>query len=686
MRNSKLQRLSALLLALSLSPSALVSASPSTLDLRDVHEAAHTFARRQYIEASGLEETYDYVIAGGGLAGLVLASRLSDSVNVQVLVLEAGMSGDAVKDGINAPAGAYYSSIVGTPYDWQHITVPQTNLANRTMYWPRGKILGGSSAMNAMYLVRPSDVEMDAWSDVNTEQDSKAAKNWNWNNMFKYMKKAENFNPPIASLAPTINITYSAENHGKGGPMQLGYPAVMINITANWTQSLVGAGISELTSPNGGTNIGGFITPSSINPSNWTRSYSRPAYIDSLPPRPNLHILSSANVNKFILGNEKDKSGNLYATQVEFGLGDKGSGGTKSVNVRREVVLAGGALGSPKILLHSGVGPKDVLDGAGVTQKLELPGVGQHLQDHLTAGVMWATPLETAGAIKDSNSDFSRTPEFLSFINDAVAFVNASRLFDGNEATFHDEIKRARDAAIANVPSTSPEVIEGYKLIHDTIVDKLWMQSKVGHVEMLMGLTSTGVVSIQSAIQHPLSTGRLWINSTNPYDEVLIDPQYFSHFADVVTMRQGLRTVRAVGAAFGPTFGEELVPGANVTTDEDIDRWLTNEGAGTQYHPASSCAMLPKSKGGVVDPNLRVYGLANVRVADASVFPFEFAAHLASATYGVAEQASDLLKADSYRVPGAPPNPNSAFSAGPAGLKTLATLGAVLYAVSAFLL
>ncbi|KAF8159180.1 hypothetical protein B0H34DRAFT_655044 [Crassisporium funariophilum] len=636
------------------------SAHQSTSDI-------HSLYARGIVSGENLAASYDYVIAGGGLAGLVMASRLSENSGTTVLVLEAGDSGDAVAAGVNAPAGAYYSSIVGTDYDWKHVTVPQANLSNRAIGWPRGKILGGSSAMNAMYLVRPSTTELDAWQAAIAPQgDSDGASNWGWSKMFGFMKKAENFTAPRAELAPIINIAYDASTHGSGGPMQLSYPAIMIDIVSNWTSALANAGVPELTSPNGGVTLGGFISPSSINPHNLTRSYSRSAYIDSLPPRSNLHILPSATVVRIVLSDKPDSSGNLYATGVEFAGNPTASRTT--VKVKKEVILAGGPLGSPKMLMHSGVGPKDVLEGASVTMRLELPGVGQHLQDHLTAGVVWSTPLETAGNIHDSNSDFARSPEFLSFINDAVGFANITRLFNGPATDFHAQILAARDASAATlVPSNYPEVAEGYKAIYDATANKFFPD--IAQLEMLMSVISPGVVSIQSAIQHPYSQGHVYINSSNPFDPIIIDPKYYSHFADVIIMRQGVKLVRQVGEAFGTAFGAEVSPGPGVVTDEQIDQWLINEAAGTQYHPASSCAMLPKAQGGVVNAKLQVYGLANVRVADSSVFPFEFAAHLASATYGLAEQASALIQANSYNVP-----ENSASGSNPSAAGRVQTI------------
>ncbi|KAJ2922756.1 hypothetical protein H1R20_g14329, partial [Candolleomyces eurysporus] len=587
-----------------------------TLSPEDTQILRRALSKREFTLVSEDEvlKSYDYIIAGGGLAGLVLASRLSADSSRSVLVLEAGLSGDEVKDRVDSPAGAYYQSIVGSDYDWKHVTVEQPNLNNRDISWPRGKILGGSTAMNAMYLVRPSRTELDAWSTLLTSaQDSasfpaSSTALWTWDSLFAGMRKSENFTAPSPEpWAIGGNFSFSAENHGSGGPMSLSYPEVMFTIVGNWTTALERAGIPALEAPNGGVTLGGFITPSSVNPTNLTRSYSRPAYIDSLPPRSNLHILAEATVTKVGFSDQvRSDTNELIANTVEFA---KESGSTRYVvGVSREVILAGGPLGSPKILLHSGVGPKDVLEQVGIDVVNELPGVGQHLQDHMTAGIVWESRVETAGDVQQTGTDFSRSREFLSFINDAVAFVNMSLLFDGSTAAltaFQTEIRGAlsnitstsTDGTTTNtmIPSASLEVVEGYKATYELTATTFFENS--AQIEMLMSVISPGVVSIQSAVQHPYSRGRVYINSTNPFDPIVIDPQYFSHPADRTIMRQGVKLVRQVGAALGDALGPEITPGTAVQTDEEIDNWLTRQGANTQYHPAGSCTMLPKKWG-----------------------------------------------------------------------------------------
>ncbi|KAF6760889.1 mala s 12 allergen [Ephemerocybe angulata] len=583
---------------------ATVSATPSPLHL----ELAARYEENIFPRLPTSSTSTTISSLGVVLAGLVLASRLSEDSSRRVLVLEAGLQRRC-----DAPAGAYYESI------------KQPMLNNRGIYWPRGKILGGSTAMNAMYLVRPSQIDVDSWQSLLESAQG-------------HRQERELHRPRGGAMGNRGRFPYDAANHGSGGPYEPELPARSCSASsAIGPSALATAGISTLQNPNGGVTMGGFISPSSINP------YEQDAFLLApriyrlvCPPRSNLHILPEATVTKIGFTDKLRSSTNeIIAHSVEFA---KDSASTRYVvGVNREVILAGGPLGSPKILMHSGVGPTDVLQQIGLDVVYELPGVGQHLQDHLTAGVAWESRVETAGDVRASNSDFSKSSEFLSFINDAVAFVNASLLFNGNDAVYGTEIANMLANGTTTVPSTSPEVIEGYKAVYNLTVQKLWPGS--AQIEMLMSVISPGSISIQSALQHPYSRGRVYINSTNPFDPIVIDPQYFSHPADRTIMRQGVKLVRLVGAALGDR------------TDDQIDAWLTNSGANTQYHPASACAMLPRKWGGVVDSDLKVYGLANVRVIDSSVYPFEFAAHLASATYGLAEIGSGIVKESTFEVP-----------------------------------
>jgi len=561
-----------------------------------------------------------------------------------VLVLEAGDTGDAVQDKIDIPSYTYYNSLVGTSYDWAYETVAQPSADNRALSWPRGKVLGGSSAINGMYLVRPSEIEVNAWASM-IENGSM----WNWDNMYAAMKKSETYTPPAVNVQSTAKIEYSNSSHGFSGPLHASYPGYMMPQVGDWTPTMNAIDIITSSNPDGGDGWGAFVATSAINPANWTRSYSRSAYIDPLPPRSNLAILPNATVTRLVLANS---TSGLTATSVQY-ASQKGAT-TNSVNVNKEVILAAGAIGSPQVLMVSGVGPRDVLEAAGVTVQVELPGVGQHLQDHIYAEVTWKTNEQTAGSMfygnySTTNSFPTTSSPFLSFINSATAYVNFSTLVSA-PSTYASEIAAAVDSSAATlVPSQYSEVVEGYKAIYNLTAQQLLMSS-IGDMEILLTLTGNGanepqVISIQAALQHPFSQGRLYINSSNVFDYPIIDPQYLSHNADLVLLREGLRMCRDIGntAPLSSAMVEEVSPGSSVNTDDEWETWLA-QNIYTEYHPSCSCAMLPQSQGGVVDANLKVYGLNNVRVADSSVFPFEFSAHLQAPVYGLAEQAASIIR------------------------------------------
>jgi choline dehydrogenase-like flavoprotein len=197
------------------------------------------------------------------------------------------------------------------------------------------------------------------------------------------MKKSEKFTPPSAELAAEAGIQYVAENHGYDGPIDYSYPGYILPIVGQWTTVLEGIGIVTSPDPNGGQGWGGFIATSSIQPGNWTRSYSRSAYIDVLPPRKNLAILPNARVLK--VETQKSANGSVVATGITYATSPTGPSVTVKAN--KEVILAAGAVGSPQLLMLSGIGNKEELETLGIQSVVDLPGVGQHVQDHL-----WVPP------------------------------------------------------------------------------------------------------------------------------------------------------------------------------------------------------------------------------------------------------------------------------------------------------
>ncbi|KAJ5669001.1 Glucose-methanol-choline oxidoreductase [Penicillium macrosclerotiorum] len=589
-----------------------------------------------------IADAYDFIVVGGGQAGLVLGARLSEDTNHTVLVLESGGNGDDYRERIDTPAYGYFDSLWTTPLNWGFYTVAQPCADNREIYWPRGKVLGGSSAINGLYMTRPGEIEINAWKDMLEGMDG--AENWTWESFYAAMKKSETFTPPSDAIADEADITWNVSTHGSEGPIHASYPGYTFPQVGQWSQALENMGIAISSEMYGGENWGAEVSTSSINPSNWTRSYSRTGYLDPLPDWTNYDVLANAHVTRLVFDNSST-SGNLTATAVEYTPDD---GTTKvQVKIRKEVILAAGTVGSPAVLLHSGIGPKDVLSDAGVDLVSELPGVGQHLQDHFSATVKWTTDVETAGSIYYDNGSDKDDTLFLSYIDSAVAYVNSTAIYNSSSSVqeFQTSILAMMDQYTPNT-TYDEGVIAGYKAIYNTTASKIF-DSPIGQIELLfMNSDGNGDIGITAALQHPYSQGRIYINSSDPMDYPVIDPNYLNNPSDYEILREGLKLARRLGetSPMSSNLTGETSPGSSVQTDEEWLDWLLAE-ASTEFHPSSSCAMLPRDQGGVVDANLRVYGLSNVRVADASVIPIALSTHLMASTYGIAEKASDIIRA-----------------------------------------
>jgi choline dehydrogenase len=436
-----------------------------------------------------------------------------------------------------------------------------------------------------------------------------------------------------------------------------------------------------------GTTHGSYFCPLTLNPSNMTRSDSKAGYIDGLPPRDNLVILTGQQVTQITFNGTNDADGNILASGISF---QASAGGTAyTANARKEVILSSGTVGSPQILQLSGIGPAAPLASAGVDSRLDLP-VGYNLQDHITATMYFSTPpgtltwnnLSTSQALQESEMAkyLADRTGMWTFVNQAIAFPNMADLLGESSANYAglvlDQLNATWTETVANkdLPdNVARGLSEQYK------IQQAHIDTDVGQVEMLLHLLGpNNNVGIQAALQHPWSRGTIFITSNSAFTNPAINPDYFSVGYDIDIMNNAMRFARRIGQAnpMSDLTVAETQPGATVTGDA-LDDYIRTNGV-TTYHPIGTCSMLPRDMGGVVDTRLIVYGTGNIRVVDSSIIPLHMSAHTMGTTYGVAEKAAEIIKRKYYAVQEVASTSDGESATGSAtSAKTTGTGGAV---------
>lgn len=409
-----------------------------------------------------------------------------------------------------------------------------------------------------------------------------------------------------------------------------------------------------------GTTHGSYFCPLTLNPSNMTRCDSKAGYIDPLPPRDNLIILTGQQVTAITFNGTTDSNGNVVASGVSF---QANAGATSyTVNANREVILSGGTVGSPQILQLSGIGPQSQLSALGIESRVDIP-VGYNLQDHITATVEFSTPSGTLTWNNLSNDQALKDAQLAqykadgtgmwTFVNQGVAFPNMADLMGGSAANYAATV-------LEDLNTTWTQVV-GWKSLPDNVAQGLLAQytvqqshidSEVGQCEMLLHLLApNNGIAVQASLQHPWSRGTIFITSTDAFTAPAINPDYFSVGYDIDILQYGVQFARRIaGAAPLNTIAiTEANPGTTIADGDALNNWIRND-IGTTYHPIGTCSMLPRDKGGVVDTNLLVYGTANIRVIDSSIIPLHMSAHTMGTTYGVAEKGAEIIKKRYWEV------------------------------------
>ncbi|KAL0935584.1 choline dehydrogenase [Colletotrichum truncatum] len=573
-------------------------------------------------------KVYDYIVVGGGTAGLALSTRLSLGLpDATVLVIEAGEAGLG-DERIEIPGRR--GTTFGSKYDWNLTTVPQEGSNGRTWVQTRGHVLGGSSALNLFSYDRASAHEYDGWEELGNP-------GWNWNTMRAAMMKSENF-----TSANTAYYTGS-EGVGNAGPIKALINRLLPEHQVPLIPVMNSLGIETNLESLNGNPIGVVYSPNSIEPTHYNRSYSANSYLPLAGP--NHYVLTEAKVAKV---NLKSSCGKKRATGVTLVDGTV-------LKARREVIISAGSLLSPAVLENSGIGKTDVLSAAGIKQQINLPGVGENLQDHIRIQSSYELSknytgydrlkYDTTYAAEQLQLWWDGEVSMYGYSGSGYAFTNWNQAL-GKEG--ESSLLALAESAIG----ASEHPVEQKKLqwLNDTTVPQLEILFSDGYTGV-KGYPAKGsegygkdYFTLIAAIMHPLSRGNVHINPANPLGAPLIDPKYLTHEYDLQAAIEAIKKCRQVALTepLRSTWVSEYEPGLNITTEAQW-REFALKTALSIYHPVGSCAMLPKEDGGVVDPTLKVYGTTNLRVVDASIIPVLISAHIQTAVYGIAERAAEII-------------------------------------------
>ncbi|KAI0033253.1 alcohol oxidase [Vararia minispora EC-137] len=577
------------------------------------------------------------------LSGLVVASRLSEDPSISVLVIEAGHA-DLDDPSILSPA-AITTHLGKDKYDWNFSTIPQDGLNGRALPWPRGKGLGGSSAINYLQFHLPAKSDIDAWEVLGNP-------GWNWERLKPYYKKVEGFVPPASK--PDA-VSFDVSQHGLDGPLTVAYPKTLSGLEIPYQEVCYYLKFLHLTEFVIQT-LGTWLSPVCVDPETRVRTYSANAYYAPNAARPNLSVLSSAQVVKIEFSSMRDVT-TMIATGVTFVIGNE----FFTVQASQEVVIAAGAVGSPQILELSGIGDRTVLDQAGVKVKHHLPGVGTNLQEH----VMLAMSFEMANDPDDKyvTLDCLRDPvqrqKQLGLLQatgtGAFSMSPTCKTFAPLSAisSSYDALQGKLKASITNRKHTQA-VQKQYAVFLDHIAKKepsCELSLVPGALRSPKAQPQPGkkYLTMNSFLNHAFSRGTIHIVSSNFQEPPAIDPHYFEEEYDLMSLVECVKFNRRLvqqEPLRSILSGVELFPGLEYDTDDKLAGYV-KEYATTTFHPAGSCAMLPLDDGGVVDTKLKVYGTKNVRVVDASIIPLQIGAHIQATVYAIAELGASAL-ADGY--------------------------------------
>ena len=530
------------------------------------------------------EKRFDFIVVGAGSAGCVLANRLSENPRNSVLLIEAG-SRDT-NPWIHIPVG-YFKTMHNPKTDWCYRTEPDPGLNGRSIKWPRGKVLGGSSSINGLLYVRGQEQDYDDWVEMGND-------GWSYQDMLPYFKKCEH------------QERGADEYHGTGGNLKVSDMRLSRGIGEAFIEGAVEIGIPRNADFNGADQRG--VGYYQLTAWKGRRCSSAVGYLKPVRTRKNLTVLTNSLTCRVVVEQQR-------VTGVEF----KRNGVSELIRANAEVILSAGSLNTPQILMLSGIGDANHLKEFQIDSELHLPGVGQNLQDHLQIRSVYRCSVKTL-------NDEIRNPILKSMIGiryflcrSGPMTMAASQI--GIFTNSSDEVTRP-DIQFHFQPLSSDSPGEG--------------------VHNYSGITSS-ITQLR-----PTSRGHLSLKSTDPEEYVAIHPNYLSTELDQITAVNGMKVSRRIAEsnAMGKYIEEEVLPGASVQSFDELLDCARNIGE-TIYHPTGTCMMGPKSDSqAVVDSRLRLHGMQALRIVDASIMPTLTSGNTNAPVFAIAEKAADMILED----------------------------------------
>lgn len=607
-----------------------------------------------------VSRSYDYVVVGGGTAGLVVAARLTENPQVTVGVIEAGENRMDDKQ-ISTPS--LYPTLIGRPtYDWCMQSTPQPNAGNKTYSMPRGKVLGGSSAINYLMYVRGSKKDYDGWKSMGN-------KGWGWDDLVPYFRKHQTLDIPDPSALPEDKqfMPHAAKEryHGNDGPIHTSFNDHYMPLEAEFCKAAyeVGKEKRSIHDAWSGDHMGFYSSLGAVDRSgdSGNRSYAATGYLRPNLERKNLRVLTEAHATRILLQGDR-------TTGVEFIY----KGGLQKIKANKEVILSAGVIQSPQLLELSGIGDPNILKKAGIDCIIENKSVGANFQDHvlggmlfdLADGVLSLDALQGEEYAKAQQEVYEKTrkgpygsPGML------MGFVSYASLVGEEEVK-----KTIQEIQRNSLAKTNFEKAQE-KVILDQLADPTFANLQTFCIPCQLDMSAgesqiqffsappagKNRVSLLICLEHPLSRGSVHISSKDPLKPPTIDPGYFRNEMDAKILAAGLKWLDGLSKhpRVKSSLGERVQPEPSNTLETEGQRveYVKNH-ISTQYHLIGTAAM-----GEVVDDKLRVKdGKGNLvkglRVVDASVFPGHVSGNIMASTYAVAEKGADLIKADDGRFGG----------------------------------